>query len=72
MSTSHVVLQAILSKTVERFPEKVVIRYNNQTITYGELDRLSSRFANALVGLGVNKGDRVAVFLGNCPQFVIA
>ncbi|MDR2707385.1 MAG: AMP-binding protein [Nitrososphaerota archaeon] len=72
MGASHRLLQVILSKTAESFPEKVAIRQDNQTITYGELDKLSSRFASVLIDLGVNKGDIVAIFLGNRPQFVIA
>jgi long-chain acyl-CoA synthetase len=42
------------------------------TISYAELLKLSQRFAAALQGLGVQKGDRVALYLPNCPQFVIA
>ncbi len=41
-------------------------------ITYGELLDLVRRFAAALQQMGVEKGDRVAVHLPNCPQFVIA
>ena len=37
-----------------------------------KLDLLSNQFANALVKLGVKKGDRVALFLPNIPQFIIA
>ena len=41
-------------------------------LTYGELDALVNRFAAGLQQLGVDKGDRVAVMLPNCPQFIIA
>ncbi len=41
-------------------------------MTYGQVDELSSRFAAALVSLGVKKGDRVAIFLPNMPQFVLS
>ncbi|KAJ2900358.1 uncharacterized protein MKZ38_002491 [Zalerion maritima] len=40
-----------------------------ETLTYSDLDRLSSRLAIALRGLGIEKGDRVAVSLGNCLEF---
>jgi long-chain acyl-CoA synthetase len=40
--------------------------------TYGELEKLSDAFAVALAELGVKKGDRVALLLPNCPQFIIA
>jgi long-chain acyl-CoA synthetase len=42
------------------------------TLSYGELDIQSDALAVALVELGVKKGDRVAVIMPNCAQFVIA
>lgn len=42
------------------------------SMSYRELLRQTYRFAGALQDLGVEKGDRVAVHLPNCPQFVIA
>ncbi|TMC76433.1 MAG: long-chain fatty acid--CoA ligase, partial [Chloroflexi bacterium] len=39
-------------------------------LTYRQLDDLASRFAAGLQRLGVRKGDRVALVLPNCPQFV--
>jgi long-chain acyl-CoA synthetase len=41
-------------------------------MTYGQVDDLSSRFATSLLSLGVRKGDRVAIFMPNMPQFVLA
>lgn len=41
-------------------------------MTFGELKTLSDRFATALAAMGVQKGDRVAIHLPNCPQFAIA
>jgi fatty-acyl-CoA synthase len=41
-------------------------------MTYAELDRQSDRFAALLAKQGVKKGDRVSVFMPNCPQFHIA
>lgn len=41
-------------------------------MSYRELLDLTRRFAGALQQLGVEKGDRVAIHLANCPQFVIA
>ena len=40
-------------------------------LNYRQLDDDVNRMANALAGLGVRKGDRVALLLPNCPQFVI-
>jgi long-chain acyl-CoA synthetase len=46
--------------------------FEGKRISYAELDRLSDAFAAALVELGVIPGDRVALILPNCPQFLIA
>jgi long-chain acyl-CoA synthetase len=68
----HAPLQEILRKTAEAYPEKTAIVYGEQEISYARLEMFSNQFANALVKLRVGKGDRVAVFLPNIPQFVIA
>ena len=65
-------LQEILKKTAEAYPEKTAIAYGEREISYAQLEALSNQFANALVKLKVEKGDRVAVFLPNIPQFIIA
>jgi len=41
-------------------------------ITYGELHAQVQRFANVLKGLGIRKGDRVAIYMGMCPELAIA
>jgi long-chain acyl-CoA synthetase len=68
----EVPLHAILEKTAKEHPEKAALAYAEREITYAELDSLSDRFAAALAALGVEKGDRVAIFLPNIPQFIIA
>jgi long-chain acyl-CoA synthetase len=65
-------LQEILKKTAKAYPLTTAIAYNEQEITYAQLETFSNQFANALIKLGVEKGDRVAVFLPNIPQFIIA
>jgi long-chain acyl-CoA synthetase len=65
-------LPDILTKTAMAHPEKTAIAYRDGEIVYRELDMLSDRFASALASLNVNKGDRVALFLPNIPQFIIA
>lgn len=55
-----------------RFGDKTAMVHGEHTISYSELDSLSIQFANALLILGVGKGDRVALYLPNIPQFVIA
>ena len=58
--------------SVSRNPDGDIIRYFGGRITARELGELSDAFAVALAGLGVRAGDRVALYLQNVPQFVIA
>ncbi|MEK4230245.1 AMP-binding protein [Solibacillus sp. FSL H8-0538] len=53
-------------------PSKVAIHFMGKDITYRELYESALKFANYLRTLGVEKGDRVAIMLPNCPQSVIA
>lgn len=53
-------------------PNKTAIIFYGREISYRELDEASDRFANYLRQTGVKKGDRVAIFMANCPQYVIA
>ena len=41
-------------------------------LTYGELHAQVQRFANVLKGLGIRRGDRVAIYMGMCPELAIA
>jgi acetyl-CoA synthetase len=41
-------------------------------LTYGDLHAEVQRFANVLKGLGIKKGDRVAIYMGMCPELAIA
>jgi long-chain acyl-CoA synthetase len=72
MDYTQLPLQALLEASARKFPEKPAIIYEAQEINYSQLDLLSNQFANVLAGLGVLKGDRVALFLPNIPQFIIA
>jgi long-chain acyl-CoA synthetase len=65
-------LGEVLSNTASRFPDHTALIFYGKKISYVQLDALVNRFANALAGLGVNKGDRVALMLPNIPQMVIA
>jgi acetyl-CoA synthetase len=57
--------------------DKVAILWESEpgetrTLTYGELYLEVQKFANVLKGLGVRKGDRVAVYMGMTPELAIA
>jgi len=67
----EVALSEYLRAWARRQPEKPAVIFYGHELSYGELDRQSDRFAALLAAKGVRKGDRVAVFLPNCPQFHI-
>ena len=54
------------------FPAAIGSRLLAGKLTYRDLEEATNRFANALMALGVQKGDRVALLFPNSPQFVIA
>ena len=54
------------------FGAMVGSRLMDAKLTYGQLDEAVNRFAAGLQKLGVSQGDRVAIMLPNCPQFIIA
>ena len=65
-------VQQFLTKAVEAMPNNVAIHFMGRELTYKELYESALKFANYLHSLGVEKGDRVAIMLPNCPQAVIA
>lgn len=63
---------AMFAAAVARDPDGDAIRYFDGRISWRQLDALTDAFAAGLVDTGFAPGDRVALFLQNVPQFVIA
>ena len=61
-----------LKATAARLPRKTALIFYGREISFAELDEASDRFAAWLRGRGVGPGDRVALYLENCPQFAVA
>jgi len=64
-------LKQILEVTATEMPQKTAIVLDSQRVTYGELGEASNRIANALRGLGLEKGDHVAILISHNPEWVI-
>ncbi len=60
----------LLTEKAERNKGKVYLLYEDQSFTYGQFEEKANQAANALVSLGVKKGDKVGVMLSNCPEFL--
>ena len=58
-------------EATERAPDRTAVVFYGRSISYRELRDASDRLACALARLGVQKGDRVALYLLNSPQFNI-
>src|SRR6478672_8669629 len=60
--------------TAEDFPDRVAVRTKDDeiSITWGELRERVDALAGGLAALGVKRGDRVALMLGNRPEFHVA
>ncbi|NLH79675.1 MAG: long-chain fatty acid--CoA ligase [Phyllobacteriaceae bacterium] len=63
---------AMFRASVARNPDGDAIRYFGGRLTYRELDGLTDAFAAGLLDAGLVRGDRVALYLQNVPQFVLA
>ncbi len=62
----------MLAHPVSLYPERVAIVFKDQSLTFRELEGLVNAFANALSALGIGRGDRVALFMANRPEYVVA
>jgi long-chain acyl-CoA synthetase len=68
----QITMPTVLEETARKYPDHTALIFKDAKLTYREVNEAVDRFAAALQGLGVKKGDRVAVHLLNCPQFPIA
>lgn len=65
-------LSRYLAARAAEHPDRLAYVYYGHELSYAALDEAANRFANVLATQGVRPGDRVAVYLQNMPQFVIA
>jgi len=65
-------LKEMLWEAAKRYKHKIAIIFGKLRLSYLDLEDLSNKLANTLVNLGIRKGDRVAILLTNCPEFVIS
>ncbi|MCB0197262.1 MAG: long-chain fatty acid--CoA ligase [Anaerolineae bacterium] len=74
-------IASFLEKTAQKYPDKTAIIFGglapgvgeqHEVITFSTFNKLVDRFAAGLQQLGLQKEDRVALYMPNCPQFAIA
>ena len=62
----------LFDRMADKYGSKTALIFYGKKISYAKLKELADRFATALAALGVAKGDTVALYLLNCPQYVIS
>jgi long-chain acyl-CoA synthetase len=65
-------LVALMEESFAKYADRTAYSFMGKDVSYGETDKQSKSFAGYLQGLGLAKGDRVAVMMPNCPQYPIA
>jgi len=68
--TMEVTLGYILKRSSLKLPEKTAILFENERISYEELNTRVNQVANAMIKMGVKKGDKVASLLFNTPELI--
>ena len=63
-------LRDILETTASAVPQRTALVLGSQRVSYHELDESANRVANALISLGMKKGDHVALLMSHCPEWV--
>jgi long-chain acyl-CoA synthetase len=68
----EITLHEFFEGTARDHPNNIATIFFTRRLTYAQLDEQANRFAAGLQALGVQAGDRVAILLPNCPQFLVA
>lgn len=64
------VIGTIIEEKAKKLKDRVFMFFNDQKITYEEMDIVSNRFARGLAELGLEKGDKVVMMMQNHPDFL--
>ena len=65
-------VESFLEQSAERFPEKTAIVHGDARLTYREVEERANRLAHSLIAEGVERWDRVAVYLDNSVEAVVS
>jgi len=65
-------LVALMEESFKKYGSRVAYSFMGKDITFGQTDSLSVAFGAYLQGLGLTKGDRVAIMMPNVPQYPVA
>ncbi|MCU0288194.1 MAG: AMP-binding protein, partial [Acidobacteria bacterium] len=63
-------IHQLLKKKVQQYGNREFFRFNDEVFGFEDLDRESDKTAAGLQQLGIDKGDKVAIVMGNRPEFL--
>ncbi|MBC8184865.1 AMP-binding protein [candidate division KSB1 bacterium] len=61
-----------LQNSAKKFPKKEALIFKNRRLTYQEINKYANQLANALIDSGIERGDRVAIYMPNSVEVVIS
>jgi acyl-CoA synthetase (AMP-forming)/AMP-acid ligase II len=68
----RLLLGELVARNARRFPDREAVVYGNTRLTYRQFNARINRLAHALMDMGVKKGEKVAILLYNCNQYLEA
>ncbi|MFH1414225.1 MAG: class I adenylate-forming enzyme family protein, partial [Candidatus Omnitrophota bacterium] len=60
----------LLETKAQKYKDKPALIFKNQSISFTQLRDTSYKLTNSLIKLGVKKGDKIAIYLPNCPEYI--
>lgn len=65
-------LAQMLDRALDSYPEREAFRCQQQRLTYSQLAQRANQLANTLISVGIEPGDRVAIYMPRCVESAIA
>lgn len=65
-------LDELLRRSAEQYPDQPALVFFDRSLSFAEVDTIVDRLAAGLQAKGLQPGDRVSLFMPNCPQLVMA
>ena len=70
MSSEITSIAQFIDESAKIYPGRIALVFGAKKVTYSDLFLTSTRVAGALNKLGIKKGDKVALWMPNCPEFI--
>lgn len=65
-------VQDFLHRSAKQFPDKTALIFQNRRLSYRTIDQLANQMAHALIDMGIQRGDRIVVYLPNSIGAVVS